>query len=142
MDGCGKNRTVKILIVEDEPRARECLSIYLQLNGFETLVSSSGEEAISLTLRDYPDVILMDLGLPGMSGIEAARVIKQNNEISKIPIIALSGRSPDVWERPALNAGMSVYLAKPASPRDVVKAIQRFLPPPGSADSGQPARRQ
>jgi CheY-like chemotaxis protein len=93
------------------------------MKGFDTLVSGSGEEAISPTLRAYPDVILMDLGLPGMSGIDAAQVIKQHGAISKIPIIALSGRAPDIWERLALSAGMSLYLPKPLAPADIVKAI-------------------
>jgi DNA-binding response OmpR family regulator len=142
MDVCRGNQTGKILVVEDEPRARESLSIYLQLNGFKTLVCSSGEEAISLALRDYPDLILMDLGLPGMSGIETARVIKQNGEISKIPIIALSGRPRDIWERLALGAGMSLYLVKPALPRDILKAIQRLLPPAVTVAGGQPPKRE
>jgi CheY-like chemotaxis protein len=141
MDGYQKNRSAKILIVEDEPRARESLSTYLQLKGFDTLVSSSGEEAVSLTLSDFPDVILMDLGLPGMSGIEAARVIKQNGEISKIPIIALSGYPQDIWKPTALHAGMSLYLSKPLAPADIVTAIQRFVPAAAMA-RGEPPQRK
>jgi CheY-like chemotaxis protein len=111
------------------------------LKGFDTLVSSSGEEAIALTLRDYPDVILMDLGLPGMSGIEAARIIKQNGDISKIPIIALSGHPQHIWEPPALRAGMSLFLAKPLAPADVVTAIQHCVPVATIAGREPPQRK-
>jgi CheY-like chemotaxis protein len=69
----------------------------------------------------------MDLGLPGMSGIEVAQFIKHNRQISKIPIIALSGHQPELWEETALDAGISLYLAKPASLDDIIKAIAQVL---------------
>jgi CheY-like chemotaxis protein len=120
--------TGKILIVEDDQRTRECLGKFLRLYGFETLACTSGEEAISVTLGDPPDVILMDLGLPGMSGIEAAQVMKQEATISRIPIIALSGRPAHLWERTAREAGINLYLTKPASAPQIVEAICKVLP--------------
>lgn len=118
---------VKILIVEDERVTRESLTEYLRGDGFEVTASSTGEEAISVTLSDPPDVILMDLGLPGMSGIEAAQVIKQNRQLSKIPIIALSGRPSELWKAAALSAGISLYITKPASISEITDAIAQLL---------------
>jgi CheY-like chemotaxis protein len=118
----------KILIVEDERVTRESLMQYLQDEGFEVLVSRSGEEAIAVTLSDQPDIILMDLGLPGMSGLEAAQVIKQNPQVSNIPIIAVSGRPPEVWKAAALSAGISLYIMKPALLSDIANAIAEVLP--------------
>jgi CheY-like chemotaxis protein len=120
--------TAKILIVEDDVSSRRSLSKCLEMDGFEILCCGSGEEAISVTLADYPDVILMDLGLPGMSGIEAAQAIKQNGAICNTPIIALSGRPAHLWEQAAIRAGMCHYLSKPASAAAIVQAIQQFLP--------------
>ena len=97
--------------------------------------SSSAEEAISVALGDRPDIILMDLGLPGMSGIDAARIIKQSGAISDTPIVALSGRPAHLWEQTALAAGMSLYLAKPAPAAEIVKAIRQLLPA-GTAPHG------
>jgi DNA-binding response OmpR family regulator len=130
----------KILIVEDERLARESLAKYLSLKGFEVLTAIRGEEAIALTLRDYPDIILMDLGLPGMSGIEAAQVIKQQYpQISRIPIIAVTGRPRELWEDAARAAGISLYMTKPVLPSDLVKAIKGFLPPLSRNDSAEAA---
>jgi DNA-binding response OmpR family regulator len=126
----------KILIVEDDRLTRESLSKYLQLKGFEVMPCITGEEAIALTLRDQPDIILMDLGLPGMSGIEAAQVIRQQYpQISRIPIIAISGRPRELWEETALDAGISLYLSKPALPSEIVKAITQILSTPPSVNS-------
>lgn len=130
------NSNAKILIVEDDRLTRESLSQYLLLKGFEVLTAIRGEEAISLTLRDHPDVILMDLGLPGMSGIEAAQVIKQQYpQISRIPIIAITGRPREIWEETALNAGISLYLTKPALPSAIVQAIAQILSARPATDS-------
>jgi CheY-like chemotaxis protein len=130
------NMKTKILIVEDDRLTRESLSKYLLLKGFEVLTAIRGEEAIALTLRDHPDVILMDLGLPGMSGIEAAQVIKQQYpQISRIPIIAITGRPRELWEEAALNAGISLYLNKPALPSDIIKAIAQLVPVSATTNS-------
>jgi two-component system KDP operon response regulator KdpE len=114
---------LRVLVVEDEPEVRRVLSSCLRQSGHEAVNAATGEEAISLALRDRPDVILMDLGLPGMSGLEAATVIKQNKEISEIPIIALSARPPKAWKEKALEAGISIYLSKPASLAEITQAI-------------------
>jgi CheY-like chemotaxis protein len=130
----------KILVVEDDRLIRESLARYLSLKGFEVLTAVRGEEAIALALRDYPDVILMDLGLPGMSGIEAALVIKQEYpQISHIPIIAVTGRPRELWQDTARAAGISLYMTKPALPSDIVKAIKQFLPPLSRRDGAETA---
>jgi CheY-like chemotaxis protein len=115
----------KILIVEDHELTRAGLTRYLKAKGYDPIATSSGEEAIALALKEHPDVILMDLGLPGMSGIEAAQVIKQEYpQISHIPIIAVSGRPRDLWEATALQAGISRYINKPASLPSIIEAIE------------------
>jgi CheY-like chemotaxis protein len=118
---------LKVLVVEDEPQVRRVLSFCLRQSGHEPLDAGSAEEAICLALSDHPDVILMDLGLPGMSGLEAAEVIKHNREVSAIPVIALSGRPADVWREKALRAGISVYLSKPASLAEITQAIEHVV---------------
>jgi CheY-like chemotaxis protein len=131
------NGMPKILIVEDDRLTRESLGRYLELKGFEVATAVTAEEAISLTLRDHPDAILMDLGLPGMSGIEAAQVMKQYPQISHIPIIAVSGRPRELWEETALDSGISLYINKPALPSNIVKAIAQVLPRPALRHSAE-----
>jgi CheY-like chemotaxis protein len=129
----------RILIVEDDRLTRESLAKYLRLKGFEVLTAVRGEEAIALTLRDHPDVILMDLGLPGMSGIEASQVIKQEYpQIAHIPIIAITGRPRELWEETARAAGICLYLTKPALPSEIIIAIAQVLPSPPAATAELP----
>jgi two-component system cell cycle response regulator DivK len=118
---------MKVLVVEDEPQVRRVLSFCLRQSGHELLDAGSAEEAICVALRDQPDVILMDLGLPGMSGLEATELIKQDQQMSRIPVIALSGRSPELWREKAMRAGISVYLSKPASLAEITDAIERVV---------------
>jgi CheY-like chemotaxis protein len=121
---------LKVLVVEDEPQVRKVLSFCLRQSGHEPLDAGTAEEAICLALSDHPDVILMDLGLPGMSGLEATEVIKHNRQVSAIPVIALSGRPSDLWKERALQAGISVYLSKPASLAEITQAIEQVVSPP------------
>jgi CheY-like chemotaxis protein len=120
---------LKVLVVEDEPQVRRVLSFCLRQSGHEPLDAATAEEAICLALSDHPDVILMDLGLPGMSGIEATEIIKHNRQVSAIPVIALSGRPPHLWRERALRAGISVYLSKPASLAEITQAIEQVVSP-------------
>jgi CheY-like chemotaxis protein len=120
----------KVLIVEDDRLTRESLQDYLRLRSLQVLSSSTGEEGIALALRDQPNVILMDLGLPGMSGIEAAQVIRNDLRICKIPIIALTGRPRELWEEAARDAGVTLYLTKPVLLSKVFDAIVPFLSSP------------
>jgi two-component system KDP operon response regulator KdpE len=117
----------RVLVVEDEPQVSRVLSFCLRQSGHELLNAGTGEEAICLALKDHPDVIVMDLGLPGMSGLEATAVIKQNKQMSRIPIIALSGRPPELWRERALQAGISLYLSKPASLDEIMRAIEQVV---------------
>jgi CheY-like chemotaxis protein len=128
---------LKVLVVEDEPQVGRVLSFCLRQSGHEPVNAGSGEEAISVALRDHPDVILMDLGLPGMSGLEATELIKHNREMSEIPIIALSARSPELWRERALQAGIRVYLSKPASMAEINQAIDQVVVPlPSESEPG------
>ena len=117
----------RILIVEDNVDSRFILDVILRSIGYETIEAASGTQGVEKALIGSPDLILMDLGLPGMSGIDAARVIKNNPIVARIPIIAHSAWSPSQWKEEALKAGMVEYLEKPTS-RELMKAtIEKFL---------------
>ncbi len=123
----------KILIAEDNPDCCELLVFLLRRTGYETVGVRSGEDAIAYALSDHPDLIFMDLGLPGLDGIAAATVIKQNPKTAGIPIVALSARLEQTWKAKALRAGMTMYLTKPAAPHTITRIIEQ-LTPPDSAD--------
>src|SRR5687767_984425 len=97
----------KILIVEDVEDSRAILVIILQrFCGYETIEAGTGTEAIQKTLAERPDLIVMDLGLPDITGVDVAKALKENSNTAHIPIIAHTAWSPDTWKDAALNAGM------------------------------------
>jgi protein-histidine pros-kinase len=102
------------------------------MKGYAVTNAANGEQALALALQEHPDVVLMDLGLPGMSGIEAAQILKQNPKTREMPVIAVSGRPRHLWEETAAGAGIALYLNKPASLASITEAIERVLFLPAS----------
>ena len=119
----------RILIVEDNEDSRFILLITLRRLGYEITEAESGTQGVEKALSERPDLIVMDLGLPGISGIDAARAIKENLTTAHIPIIAHSAWSPSQSKEAALKAGMVEYLEKPASKELMKATIERFILP-------------
>lgn len=116
----------KILIVEDHPDQRMIIVSQLQPFGYEIIEAVDGHEAIEKTLAEKPDLIIMDLGLPGINGIEATVSIKENPETARIPIVAYTAWASYLYKENALKAGITAYLVKPVSPhllRDVIERL-------------------
>ena len=99
-----------ILIVEDIEDSRFILATTLRSIGYETIEAETGTEGVEKAVTEKPHLILMDLGLPGMSGIDAAKALKKNLITAQIPIIAHSAWSPSQGKEAALKAGMVDYL--------------------------------
>lgn len=119
--------TKKILIVEDNHDCCEFLAFLVRRLGYEAIPVHTGEEAIVRAIAAHPDLIFMDLGLPGIDGIEAAAAIKQHPDTAGIPIVALSACSEERWKEKALDAGMTMYLSKPAPPAEIKETIEKFF---------------
>jgi two-component system, cell cycle response regulator DivK len=116
----------KILIVEDHPDVRRVLSLSLRHLGYEILETNNGASGIALTLSEIPDLVLVDLSLPDVSGLEIAKGIKQNPRTAEIPLIALSGHSEREIAPKALEAGMAAYLMKPVDTQKLVEVIEKL----------------
>lgn len=114
----------KVLIVDDEPQIRKMLTIGLHLHDYTTIEAASGTEAIKMTISQTPDIIILDLGLPDISGIE---VIKKIREWSKTPIIVLSVRSDDSDKIAAFDCGANDYVTKPFSIGELMARIRASL---------------
>lgn len=117
----------KILIVEDHPDSREILAIQLRLMSYEVIEAVDGQEGIEKAQAENPNLIIMDLGLPGINGIETTVRLKQNPKTSHIPVIALTAWQEQDYKDKALQAGMAEFLSKPTPPRILKDAIERFL---------------
>lgn len=118
----------KILVVEDHPDARELLVFQLQRFGYKVIEATDGYEAVEKALAERPDLIIMDLGLPGMNGIEATVNIKQHDETANVPVIAYTAWVSQLYKEAALKAGITVYLVKPVSPQLLRDVIEKLCP--------------
>ena len=116
----------KILIIEDHPNVRRVLTITLGHLGYETLQAADGRTGIKMSLAENPDLILMDISLPGSSGFETARKIKANPKTNQIPIVACSGWNSEEIVTQGLEAGIVEFLTKPISPEVLVAVIKRL----------------
>ena len=116
-----------ILHVEDNPSNRMIIRDLMQSRGYRVVEVMDGEEALAAAARDRPDIILMDIQLPRISGLEAARRIKSREELRHIPIVALTSFALSGDDRKAFAAGCDGYLAKPYKPRELLKMVQELL---------------
>jgi two-component system cell cycle response regulator DivK len=117
----------QILIVEDHRDSREILKAQLETLGYEVIEARDGEESVKKAQASHPDIIVMDLGLPKIGGIEAACRLKANPKTRDIPIIAYTAWSREEHQERAFAAGIIEYLTKPASPQLFKRVIERLL---------------
>jgi two-component system cell cycle response regulator DivK len=117
----------RILVVEDDADNRRIVVKVLTTAGHEMLEATDGASAIAVARREHPDVIIMDLALPGIDGWEASRRLKADPETADIPIIALTAFAMRGDEERAREAGCDAYLSKPCRPQAIRDAVRRFL---------------
>lgn len=123
-------RAVTVLVVDDYADARNVWAEYLHLAGFAVLTAADGPEALATVQSNLPDVILLDLELPGLSGLQVAAELKASPETQHIPLIATTGHSLATHGEAAAQAGFACVLVKPCEPNDVIAEIQRLVPRP------------
>jgi two-component system cell cycle response regulator DivK len=116
-----------ILIVEDEPRNMKLLHDLLQRFGYEIIEASDGEQGVKIAGEKIPDLILMDIMMPKMDGLEATRIIKADEKTKHIPIIALTSYAMKGDREKTIEAGCDGYIAKPIDIKEVLKVIEHFL---------------
>jgi DNA-binding response OmpR family regulator len=113
-----------VLLVDDDPKIRDLLRLYVEREGHRTLFAADGETALSTALRARPDIILLDVMLPGLDGFEVARRIR---EASDVPILLLTARSGDSDKVVGLDLGADDYVVKPFSPRELMARVRALL---------------
>ena len=118
----------KILLVEDNSALSEFLSVYLHTLGYETSWAVTSAQGISKALAEVPDLIITDLNLPDMTGVDAATILKQEPVTSAIPIVVLTATVAGEWKHKALKAGVTEYLIKPISPLELAKVLRKLTP--------------
>lgn len=119
--------SAKILIVDDEPDILEFLEYNLRKEGFEVVVASDGEEGIIVAEREKPDLIILDIMMPKMDGVEVCRQLRAKPEFDKIVIAFLTAREEDYSQIAALENGGDDYITKPIRPRVFISRIRALL---------------
>lgn len=117
----------RIAIVEDEPDIAEVLVYNLKREGFDTYAVSRGDAALETLRAKPPDLILLDLMLPGLDGLELCRMLKRDPSTSEVPIVMLTAKGDEVDRIVGLELGADDYVAKPFSPREVVLRVKAVL---------------
>jgi two-component system, cell cycle response regulator DivK len=120
----------RILVVEDHEDNRQILRDLLGAAGYAMIEAHDGEQALATVAGLRPDLILMDIQLPGIDGYETTRRIKADPALRGIPIIAVTSYALSGDDAKALAAGCDAYVAKPYSPRRLLAKIREYLPPP------------
>jgi CheY-like chemotaxis protein len=118
----------KILLVEDNSGLADLLSVYLHSLGYETSWARTSAQGISKALAEVPDLIITDLNLPDMTGVDAAAILKQDPTTSDIPIVLLTATAVGEWKDKAFNAGVAEYMVKPISLLELANVLRRLTP--------------
>ncbi|TDD99283.1 response regulator transcription factor [Flavobacterium cellulosilyticum] len=122
-----KNRNTKILLVDDEPDILEIVGYNLAQEGYQIIKASNGKEAILKAKKEIPDLIIMDVMMPEMDGMEACEMIRKIPELSQVIITFLTARSEDYSQMAGFDAGGDDYITKPIKPKLLVSKVKALL---------------
>jgi two-component system alkaline phosphatase synthesis response regulator PhoP len=117
----------KILIAEDERDIRELVVFSLKFGGFEVLEVSNGLEAVEVAVQEKPDLIIMDVRMPKMTGYEACKELKNRRETANIPIVFLSAKGQEPEIKQGLELGAEEYILKPFAPDELSRRVASIL---------------
>src|SRR5271170_3209917 len=127
--GTPDKRTLKtkILVVDDEPDALEVLGFKLREAGYTPIFAKDGSRALSVARDEHPDLIVLDLMLPEVDGLEVCKILRRDARVSAIPIIMLTAKAAEIDRVLGLELGADDYVTKPFSPRELVLRVKRLL---------------
>ncbi len=117
----------KILIAEDERDIRDLVAFSLRFGGFDVVEASNGAEAVERTLSEKPDLILMDVRMPKMTGYEACKILKSMDETKDLPVIFLSAKGQETEIQQGLEVGAEEYILKPFAPDELADKVREVL---------------
>jgi len=117
----------KILVAEDERDIRDLIAFTLRFAGYEVVTASNGEEAVERAAAESPDLILLDVRMPRLTGYDACKIIKADPNLTDVPVIFLSAKGQESEIQAGLDAGAEEYLLKPFAPDELTKRIREIL---------------
>ena len=117
----------RILLIEDNDLNRYLVTFLMEKHGFQVVAAPDGPAGISMAQEEKPDLILLDIQLPGMDGYAVARTLRQDSSLESVPLVAVSSYAMAGDRERALAAGFDGYLEKPIEPSEFVDQVRRFL---------------
>lgn len=126
----------RVLVVEDNHDIRVILERFLRTTGYVVLTATNGYEGVAIAVAQQPDLILIDLALPGMDGLAAVRRLRSDQATAHIPVVGMSGFDIYAENRARAN-GCNGFVAKPFDFRQLMLQIERFLPPQSANDGAE-----
>ncbi len=117
----------KILVVDDEPAIVKAVSMRLHANGYDVITAMDGLQATNTAIKEQPDVIILDIGMPAGSGHVVAERLKNSSKTCSIPIIYLTARTDEKDYSQAVELGISKYITKPFDPNELLMAVSNLL---------------
>jgi len=116
----------KILIAEDDPDIRELIAISLKFSGYEVISAADGQQAVDLTIAHKPDLIMLDVRMPRLTGFEALEQIKKQGEFADTPVVILSAKGQESEIQAGFELGATQYILKPFAPDELVDKIRQI----------------
>ncbi|MGA7080136.1 MAG: response regulator transcription factor [Terriglobales bacterium] len=129
----------KIMVVDDDPDLRQVLSLRLRANHFDTFNVCDGYSAIAMALKEHPQLIILDLGLPAGDGFSVLKNLQQYPALSSIPVIVLTARDPEANEKRTLESGATAFFQKPADNEELLGVIRACLQTTNGWGRGRPS---
>ena len=122
---CSMNKC--ILVVDDDKEVREILSFVLRQNGFEVIVANNGSQIQPILAQRIPDLILLDVMMPGEDGYHLCRYLRQHPLTRSVPIMIMTAHAEDIYQRISKDVGASVHITKPFHPLDLAEKVKALL---------------
>jgi DNA-binding response OmpR family regulator len=117
----------KILIAEDEPDIRDLISFSLTFAGYQVVTAANGEEAVEKCRAEMPDLVMMDVRMPKMTGYEACKLMKEDDQLKDIPVVFLSAKGQESEVSTGLEAGAEEYILKPFNFEQLIERVKEIL---------------
>ena len=130
-------RNKKILIVDDDRDLTHILRVHFESQGYDVILAGNGKEGVDLATSQVPDLIVMDIMLPVMDGLEATRLIREHPNTHSTPILAMTAKVTEQDKKDCFQSGCNDHIGKPFTARQLTASIERLLNPKGTSDTAQ-----
>lgn len=127
----------KILVIEDDPAISRLVDYTLRHEGYEVVTATNGLEGIRKAHHETPDLVILDVMLPGMDGFEICHQLRSEPDTAQLPILMFSAKAQEVDKKTGLKVGADDYLSKPTAPAEIVSRVAKLLAKKGSASTAE-----